>query len=220
MFFGKKDNINCERCSSKINEEFSFCPYCGASTLDPEEEMREFGMLGKNDSPSQKSNLNNLDMGFTDQLVNSMMNSIMKSLDKQFKDIEKGSMTDGTEIKSLPNGIRIKIGPSMQQVPKKSPSQVTKKTITEDQIKKMSDLPRGTAKSKIRRLSDRVICELAVSGIESPKDIFISKLESGYEIKAIGKKKVYINNIPLELPIHGFSYDPDHLFIEFKTQEN
>ena len=58
-------------------------------------------------------------------------------------------------------------------------------------------MPRAEAKTKLRRLSDKVVYEIAAQGIESPDDVLISKLESGYEIKAIGKKKIYVNTIPM-----------------------
>ena len=37
------------------------------------------------------------------------------------------------------------------------------------------------------------------------EDIFISKLESGYEIKAIGSKKIYVNSVPINLPLKQYS---------------
>ena len=218
MLFGKKDKIKCARCSSGIDEKFSFCPYCGLSQIDAEKEMREFGMLGRNDAAP--GNFSSPEMNLADQLIGSIMNNLVKTLDKQFKEMEKSDGGDRTEIRALPNGIRIKIGGApIQQVPKKNPSQVTKKTITEDQIKKMASLPRAEARSNMRRLSDRVVYELDAAGIESPKDVFISKLENGYEIKAIGKKKVFVNTIPVNLQIHGFSINGDTLFVEFLTQE-
>lgn len=86
-------------------------------------------------------------------------------------------------------------------------------------MKKLSSLPRTTAKTKIKRLSDKVIYELAAPGIESPEDIFISKLENGYEIKAIGKKKIYTNSLSIDLPIRGFSLTDNKILVEFKTEK-
>lgn len=214
MFFSKK--TKCERCKSEISSDFSFCPYCGLSLIDADREMRDFGMLGRSDHiPINQQPTNTF--GITGHIMDAMMSSLVKSLDKQFKEAEKMQSKEKAQIRAIPNGISIRIGP-VQCQRKRSPSQVTKKIITEEQIKKMSSLPRTTAKSKIRRLSDRVICELSAEGIESPNDVFISKLESGYEIKAIGNKKVYVNSIPLELPIHGFSFDSETLFVEFLSQ--
>ena len=53
-------------------------------------------------------------------------------------------------------------------------------------------------------------------GIESVEDVFISKLESGYEVKAIGKKKVYVNSLPVNLPLRGYGIDVSKgLMVEF-----
>jgi hypothetical protein len=105
------------------------------------------------------------------------------------------------------------------QKPKKVEKKQISRKISEDQLKKLSEFPRETAKSKVRRLSDKVVYELSASGVESPNDIFFSKLESGYEVKAIGKKKIYVNSIPVELPIRGFAIDKDKILVEFKLNE-
>ena len=209
MWFNKKAKNVCEECASKLKEEFSFCPYCGANTLNPEEYQKEFGILGKNDQSKEMPNPIMANMGITDKLIGSIMNSLMKNIDQQFHELEK-------EGPIFPRGIKIKIG-----VPKRATKQKkAERTITEEQIKKMSDLPRAIAKTTIRRLSDKVIYELAAPGVKSPQDIFISKLESGYEIKAIGEKKIYVNSLAVNLPIRGFAIDNDKVFIEFNTQED
>jgi intein/homing endonuclease len=62
-----------------------------------------------------------------------------------------------------------------------------------------------------------VVYELAASGITSIQDIFVSKIETGYEIKAIGNEKVYVNNIPINLPLSKYSIVKDKLLFEFVT---
>jgi hypothetical protein len=220
MFFGRKDKIKCDNCNSKIDKEFNFCPYCGYSTIDEQEEAKEFGLLGRNDfsKPKEKSQNPLSGFGIDDNLINSLMNNMMKSLSKEFQNTAEMESEGNAHIEQLPNGIKIKIGiPS--QVNQKKPKQQKRKEITQEQLDKMSKLPRAEAKTKMRRLSDKIIYELAAPGIESPDDVLISKLESGYEIKAIGKKKVYVNSLPVSLPIKAFSFDKKNLFIEFKTQK-
>lgn len=218
MFFGKKPK--CPRCKSKLNDEFSFCPYCGLSLIDPEKEMRDFGMLGKNDSLSTPIAP---EMQFADQIFSTLVNSLAKSIDQQIKEMEKTQIQpniENAEIKALPNGFSIRIGPVPihQAHPQQKPPQQNKKAISDEQLKKMSSFPRTEAKTKVRRLSNSIVYEMAAPGIESIKDIFISKLESGYEIKAIGKNKVYTNTIPVTLPIKRYSIDPEKLYIEFLSQ--
>jgi len=210
MLFGKK--IKCKLCNSKIKEDFSYCPYCGHHLLSKEEELREFGMLGKSDSTRDLADNQLTPIGITDKIISSLMSNLVKCIEKQMKSLPQ---EDNTEITQLPNGIKIKINTNVPNTQKKQVKQVQRK-ISEEQLKKLSELPRETAKSKVRRLSDKVVYELSAPGIESPDNIFFSKLESGYEIKAIGKKKIYVNSLPIELPIRGFSIDEDKILVEFK----
>jgi len=205
MFFGKKANTKCESCSSKVENKFSFCPYCG-NTLANEKEAKEYGLLGKNDSINHSSSEGE-NFGITDKIIGSLMNTLVKSLDKQFRELEK---TNKTEVQTFPNGIKIQIG---QQV---KPA-VPKRKITEEQLTRMSHLARTSAKTSVKRLSDKIIYELNAPGISSPQDIFVSKLESGYEIKAIGDK-VYTNTLPISLPLKTLSLDKNKILIEFKIE--
>ena len=233
MFFSRKksNQVKCGKCNSRISEKFNFCPFCGGSMLDEEEEMEEFGMLGKNDFTGRNTKNNSPiqgelgSLGITDKLIGSIMNSMMRNLDKQFKNMQNAGPEDmasmeGAHIEQIPNGIKIRIGMPHQVSPQgQRQKQIPKKQITEAQLERMSKLPRAEAKTKIRRLSDKVVYELETRGIESPEDIFISKLESGYEIKAIGKNKVYVNSIPISLPLKGFSFDDKKLSVEFITEK-
>jgi hypothetical protein len=218
MFFGKKKSeIECPSCSSKSSIKFSFCPYCGASLRSEQDEEEQFGLLGRTDNsksmPSAQNPLANL--GITDRMLNTIMSSMMKNLSKM-KGLDMNM--EGAEITNLPNGISIKIGPSKREnaKPKKSPHFIP----TEEQIKKLSSLPRAKAKSSVKRFSDKVVYELAAPGIASINDVFVSKLETGYEIKAIGEKKVYVNSVPIELPLKSFTLDKEKLSLEFLTKSN
>lgn len=224
MFFGKKGKIKCENCGSHSEKNYSFCPTCGNSLTNKVKDRKEYGLLGKNDFseldfPNQQKNL-----GLTDKLLTSMINSVMKNLDKQFKEQLKEMEEElgDAEIKSFPNGIKIKIsGPFRQQKnAPRAPQNIKPRTINDEQAKKISTLPREKAKTSVKRLGNKIVYELATQGVTSPQDIFISKLESGYEIKAIGEKKIYINNIPLNLPLKKYSISKDRLSVEFSQQEN
>jgi len=212
MFF-KKKNIRCEDCNSKVSEKFSFCPYCGISLIDEEKHSRDYGLLGKDEEMEESIIPAQMGMGITDKLIGSLMNNLIKSLDKQFRQIEKGS--ERAEIKNLPNGIRIQIGTS--QPVKKTQRSIFEKSISEKQLEKMNSFPREKAEAKIKRLNNKIVYELNTPGIESHNDVFISKLESGYEIKAIGNKKIYVNSLPINLPLKSLSIDNDKLLIEFAT---
>ena len=214
MFFGKKEpSSKCPQCKSKVDDSFSFCPYCGKSFADPEKELRDFGMIGRSDFSQKANPFTPEEFGITDKLISSLVNNLTKTLNQQLNEM------NNAEIENFPNGIKIKIGTVPTNVRPHARREV-KKVITEEQINRMSSLPRAEAKTSVRRFSDKVVYEMAVPGLESAKDVFISKLESGYEIKAIGSKKVYVNSLPINLPIHGYAIENGRLFVEFKTQEH
>ncbi len=217
MFFKKKsdEEVDCINCNSKVNKEYSYCPHCSSPMISPEEEMRNFGMLGKNDIQDHFSQpMNSANLGMADKMLQSIMQSLVKSLDSQFKEQSSGkAMTP--EIENTPNGIRIKLGIQSPQKKLKKKTQSSVHSITEEQSKKMSKLPRAEAKTNIKRLSDKVIYEVSASGVQSPKDIFISKTESGYEVKAIGKKKIYVNSLPINLPLKGYYLEDKRITFEF-----
>lgn len=215
MFFNKKSE-KCSSCKSKVGKDYSFCPYCGSAMRTKEEEAKEFGMLGRTDLTERE--MNNIPMpmegmGLTDKIIGSLVNNLMKSLDKQFKELDK------SEVTSMPNGIKIRIGPPVVKSAKQVQQQPSQKIMTSEQIKKMTSFPRANAKTSIRRFSDKVVYEIKTPGIESNEDVFISKLENGYEIKALGNKKIYVNNIPIDLPIGKYIVQQDKVLVEFPLDD-
>src|SRR3990172_3572410 len=144
------------------------------------------------------------------------MNSMIKALDKQMKEGAEPIFEGNADIEHSPNGIKIKIGiPQGKQNRQQKPKHSIKKQITEAQLEKMSNLPRAPAKTSVRRLSDKVVYELSAPGISSTDDVFVSKLENGYEIKAIGGKKVYVNSLPVNLQLKGLVISDNKLLVEF-----
>lgn len=152
-------------------------------------------------------------MSVADKLIGSLMGSLMKNLDMQFRDARE---IETAEVKSTPNGIKIRVGVPVQQ--RRREARVASRQLTEQQLTRMSKLPRSEAKTNVRRLADKVVYDLAAHGVESPDDVFVSKTESGYEIKAIAKNKVYINSVPVNLPLRGFSLHDKGLTVEFSLK--
>jgi hypothetical protein len=212
MFFGKKNKeIKCESCEKSVDKKFSFCPYCGESLLS-DEDLEDYGMLGKDDS-EELSPL--ASMGFTDKILNSLMNNVMKSIDKQMK--ESMRLDGKPEIRTLPNGIAIRVGNVPLNFQNKAPEKKSPNLpkITDEQIERISKLPRAEAKTHAKRLANKLIYELTTPGVKDIKDVLVSKLESGYEIKAIGEKKVYVNSIPVNLPLKQITLEKNKLLAEF-----
>lgn len=222
MIFDKK-KLKCANCNSQIDKKFSYCPYCSYSLIDKEKEVRDFGLLGKRDEQLSTPVIGGGSMGLTDKIVSSIMNSIMKSLEKQFQQMDKNfskefmSSMGNAEIRPLPNGIAIKISPQANQEQKQPKPKETKRTLSQEQLNKITALPKEKAKTSLKRLNNKLVYELATPGVSTLEDVFVSKLESGYEIKAIGSKKIYVNSLSVELPLKSYALAKDKLVLEFKT---
>ena len=201
-----KYKSKCSRCKSKTKDSWDFCPFCGLDLRNPEEESRDFGNIGKSDFIGGAPLAGGLGgLGISDKMINGIFNSLMKNLEKQMKNVDPS-------VQKLNNGIKISFGVPNNGAPKK---RAVRKGITQEQIKRMEGLPRVEAKSSVRRFSNRVVYELGALGVDNPNDVFISKLENGYEVKAIGKKKVYVNSLPIELPLKEIKISKNSLNIEF-----
>lgn len=201
-------NPSCPHCDNRIKESFDFCPRCGKSLKTPEQQLDDFGFLGKDDELVGTSGGAGAGMGVTDKLVSSILNSLMKSLDKQMKQVSPDA-----EVRQFPNGVTIRVGMPQAKPSKDKPAKPQK--ITSEQLDRMSGLPRVEAPSSMKRIGDKVVYELKAAGVNSLNDVFVSKLAEGYEIKAIGTKKVYVNSLPVELPLQGYSLHDKGLTIEF-----
>ncbi|MBM3230653.1 zinc ribbon domain-containing protein [Candidatus Pacearchaeota archaeon] len=212
MFFKKKDR--CPHCTHAIEKAHSFCPTCGAQVKSPQEEAQEFGFLGRTDRlPPQSLQAepkvaNNL--GFMDKMATKMMDSMIKAIVKNIE--SEVAQMGNAEIREMPNGFQIKMGGAPVQQKRKQP---TLAKVNAEQLERMAQLPRAEAKSQMKRFADKVVYELAMPGVKDVKDVFVNKLETGYEIKAIGSKKVYTSSIPLNLPIKSYSIGEKGLTVEF-----
>jgi hypothetical protein len=213
MFFKKKANdIKCLECKGNFSAKYNYCPFCGASRMNIDDQ--DSGMLGKRDMSDEEfsgNTISNNNLNAMDKMIASLMNNMMKNM---FSELEKA------DIKKTPSGIKIRIG--MPGAPQRNPIKEQKqktKILSEEQIKRISSLPREKAKTSVKRINDKIIYEIEAPGINSPENIFVSRLESGYEVKAIGEDRVYVNSLPVTLPIKSFTINPDKLLIEFVTKD-
>lgn len=192
----------CKNCSSKLKEDFDYCPYCGTSVQASEE---DYGLLGKYDQQGMPLTGGG-SFGITDKMIASLMNSIMKSFERQMGSAE-------FDTQNIPNGITIKM--SNNKPPQKKGRLPG---VTQEAMQRMRGLPRVDAKSSVRRIGDKVVYELKAPGVQSVNDVFVAKLASGYEVKAIGKNKVYVSSLPVELPLKSYSVEKEGLTLEFGSQ--
>jgi hypothetical protein len=224
MFKKKK----CEKCNSKVDEDYDFCPFCGNYLEDKE----DYGLLGKNDFSPPKTEIR-LPPGF-----NFLFNSLIKELDKQFKEMDKEigkekekqnkfNKSGGISISissSGDNAPKIKVNsfgniPEFKQKEKEIIKQTQKINFSEENMKKLSTLPKIEPSSNIRRLSNKLIYEVDMPEVKSLKDISIIQLENSIEIKAIGKNRAYFKLIPFSLPIKKQKFSKGKLFLELENKE-
>jgi rRNA maturation endonuclease Nob1 len=90
----------------------------------------------------------------------------------------------------------------------------TKMKMSKAKAKKYSKLPKAEPETKVRRLTDRVVYEIALPGVKSIKDVVLNKLDNSIEIKAFSKDKAYFKLIPIALPIKKYSLDQETLVLE------
>jgi len=219
IFKRKNSGEECPNCKKIVEKNYSFCPFCGVSLFDAEREKKDFGLLGRSDDFDLLDEEFRLQgFGMFEKIFQNVFNNFMKDFEGEFKReaIDPTKQNEKIEnIRVFPNAIKIKIRGPARRAPQNQQPRVQRRTINESQLQKINSLPREKAKSAIKRFGDRLIYEIVAPGVESVNDIFISKLESGYEIKAIGKKKIYVNNIPVNLPMTKYSIRNNKIFVEF-----
>ena len=86
--------------------------------------------------------------------------------------------------------------------------------MTKSKAAKFAKLPKAEPQTKVRRLTDRIVYEIDLPGINSIKDIILRKLENSIEIKAYAKDKAYFKLIPISLPIRRYKVENEKLILE------
>lgn len=221
MMIGKK---TCSRCGKSLNLKYDFCPFCG-NMLEKKE--KDFGMLGKTDSSEEGMNMN----GILPFGLNSIFNSLMRNLEKQLGNQDKERRPDNRKGNL---SISISTLGGFPQQMKVNPVQESKGEIkrrnnlkkfffdnfSSESFKKFSKLPRVEPKVEIRRIGDKISCEVMLPGVKSVKDISIMRLESSMELKAVAEKKAYMKTIPLNFPIEDYKFLKGKLTLELDAKGN
>ncbi len=218
----------CKNCGERISDKYKYCPYCSAQLR----RNQDLGMLGRDDfMPS-------MDEARFPRGFNVIFNSLLKNLDKQFRELDTEI---GEDIERKPKinkgGISISISTSGSKPPeikvrsfgdqkfkrqeqkiKKHIKEIPSKSLPQKSLKKISKLPKEEPQTNIRRLADKVIYEIDIPGVKSIKDVSIIKLENSIEIKAFTKDKAYIKLIPINLPISDYKLSKGKLVLELETK--
>jgi len=232
--FSKK----CPKCARKVKTDFDFCPFCGLDFRIDKRMKREedYGFLGKEDAFESK--MPNMNMGIPFGF-NNLFNSLLKEVDSQFRELDKETAKESSQKKRINNlnesGISISIssatgkkpeikinafGPEFSNLKQKQTREIKpeKLNISEEQARTISKLPKKEAKTSVRRMSNKIIYEITLPGINNLKDILINKLESSTEIRAFTKDTAYFKILPVNFPITHYSLEKDKLIIEFSQR--
>lgn len=203
-------NKKCPRCSKEVSKGFIFCPYCGCN-IPKENESKDYGFLGVDD---------NANLGIGAGLpfnLNGILNSLMKQLSKEMTNI-KPEKSSSISISISSDGkpmVRVNSNDN-----KMAERKTTRKSMTEfspEQLEKFSGLPKREPKTNVRRLSQKILYEMDVPGVKNSKDVMISKLEKGIEIRALGAKAAYFKTINLGLELLNYKLAKEKLVLEFKA---
>ncbi len=208
--FSKK---SCQKCREKVSSKSNFCPECGNPLKTSNQ--KDYGMLGKDDYILPQDNTQNI---FGGGMMNKMLNSAMKMLEKEMQKDVKELNQPKSNFELFINGKRIspdKIKVTRQPM-QKAPVQKTKTEIllSDENKKKFLKLPKKEPTTSIKRLSNKIIYELNIPEVESIKDISIVQLENSIEIKALAKKIAYSKIISIGLPISNYELSEGKLILE------
>ena len=211
--FGKK----CPNCAKKVEKDFVFCPYC-AFPVKKNAEKDNFGLIGKDDNLGNVPLIGSGNLGLPiplDKLIGSLMNQLGKELG------------NANNSQGLPRGnFKIQISTGMPMNPelmkrqqKKQRAKIEKAPKIEIPVKEIERrkiLPREEAQSNVRRLSDRIIYEIKVPGVDKKEQVVINKLDNSYEIKAYSNNACYTKSIPIDADLIQSYLRENTLFLELK----
>jgi len=212
----------CSKCNKKIEKSNRFCPSCGKD-LNPNSK-EDYGFLGKDDVDDSFNLMSN-----TDNLpINKILKTAMKMSEKMIRDMQKQSNQpnqsnpsnfpySNMRIKFMVNGKEVPLNNNQRQQIKK-PDKIKPKKISDEKAKQFAKLPRKEPKTKMKRISNRLLYELSVPGVKDIEDVLINQLENSIEIKALSKNKVYSKILEINLPIVGYKLDKDNLILELQAK--
>ncbi len=216
----------CPKCKKKIDKSYDFCPFCGRN-FNSANDGKDYGFLGKNDLIKEGNPLLN---STPDSFIDKIFNTTLKMLENQIKNLPKelnremNRTINPTRITNkIPSNLNVqffvngkKITPQQQRITN-PPIRFQKKTNKEN-LEKFSKLSKKEPISKIRRLSGKLVYELAVPGVTDINNVLINQLENSIEIKAASKKNLYTKTININLPIMKYKLFNGNLILELQAK--
>ena len=164
--------------------------------------------------------------GMFNKMFGGAIKMLEKELEKEFKNQNQNvnhNLPQRTNFEIIINGKRInpeniKFAQRVIQQPEEKPRKKAVPKMSDESLKKISELPKKEPSTNIRRLANKIIYELNIPGVKSIKDISITKLENSIEIKALAGNKAYAKLIPLNLPITDYELSDGKLILELDAK--
>ncbi len=207
----------CPKCNEKIEKNNKFCSNCGHN-LNPNAK-EDYGFLGKDDFEDSFNSMlgNNIPMNKLFKTAMKMTEKMMKDMQNQEYNQPKEPHKSNMDIQFFVNGKRV--FPEKKQIVNQKPLEIKKpKKISNEKAEKFAKFPRKEPKTKMKRLSNRLLYEIAMPGVRDENDVLVNQLENSIEIKALGKNKVYSKIIDVNLPIVGYKLDNENLILELQAK--
>ncbi len=205
----------CPKCNRKIEKNCRFCPFCGQD-LNSKYDKKNYGLLGKDDfDDSFESMFNNVNH----IPINKILKTAMKMTEKMMRNIPEQPKEhyNNMDIQFFVNGKRV--FPKKTQIRKEIQKPIKiEQNMSKEKAKQFAKLPRKEPKTKMKRLSGKLIYELELPGVKNINDILINQLENSIEIKALSKKKVYTKILNMNLPILNYSLNKENLILELQAR--
>jgi hypothetical protein len=106
----------------------------------------------------------------------------------------------------------------MQRVEKvKAPSlEEDFESVSDREAERRQKLKKVDAVSTIRRLPEGIVYEISTPGVKHKKEVVVSQLEEGIEIKAYSKDKCYIKTIPIKSEILSYKVGDEKVLLKLK----
>ncbi|NPE26929.1 hypothetical protein HNV12_02915 [Methanococcoides sp. SA1] len=200
-------NKKCRGCGEKVERKFNYCPWCGAGLKAGAK--RDSGMIGSSDVGNLFQGEAKLPFG-----LNKMVGSLVKQLEKEMGNMDLGN------VRGVPKGFKIQIGGKMPNgvIPQKveAKKKIENVIVSEAEGKRRRKLKKVDAISKVKRFGDLIVYEIEAPGVMDKKDVVISELESGLEIRAYSKDVCYVKVIPLKVEVLRWAVKGEKVLVEMK----
>jgi hypothetical protein len=196
--FGKK----CPSCDKRTRKKSNFCSSCGYSYR-----QKNSGNLTMGDL------MGDIKMPFG---LNGLMKTLVKQLDKELGNLDLDALEE-----TQPRRFKIQISngpPQMQKVHKVEVPSLEEEfeKVSDREAERRQNLKKVAAVSTIRRLPEGLVYEISAPGVKYKKEVVISQLEDGIEVRAYSKDKCYVKMIPVKSEIIGYQVGDEKVLLKLK----